>query len=186
MEKDRYGRIGVDDALLIVIDMQERFQPHIHDIDAANGNCIKLIKGCRELGVPVIVTEQNPKGLGKTIGTVRAALVDYEPFEKTAFSIFEDRAIAEALKNAGRPNLLVCGIEAHVCVIKSALDALSLGYSVHWISDAISSRHESNAEAAARRAVQCGAFSSSAEMALFQLIASSEDPHFKALSRIVR
>ncbi|MFH1538332.1 MAG: isochorismatase family protein [bacterium] len=186
MEKDKFGRIKPEDTALLMIDVQEKFVPHIHGIDDVTKNCVRLIQGCKELGVPIIVTEQYPKGLGRTAGPVAEALGEFTPHEKTAFSLFEDEAIAGAIKKLGRPNLLMAGIEAHVCLIKTALDGIAEGYNIHWMSDAISSRTQANADAARRRAIQCGAFSSSAEMALFQMLESSKAPAFRAISGIVK
>ncbi|HOX28110.1 MAG TPA: hydrolase [bacterium] len=186
MEKDTFGRIKTSDTALLIIDIQEKFIPHIDNIDRVVENAARLAKGCRELEIPIIVTEQYPEGLGHRTEKIEEALGKYTPFEKTAFSLFEDKTIKAAIAELGRPNLLVTGIEAHVCLIKTVLDGLAEGYSMHWVADAISSRTKSNRKAAAARAIQCGAFSSSTEMALFQLISSSRDEHFRAISKIVK
>ncbi len=185
-EKDKYGRIKADDTVFLLIDVQEKFVPHIFGIDDVTANCIRMVKGCSELGVPIIVTEQYPEGLGRTVEQLRDALGDFTPYEKLTFSLFENEKIASAVRDLGRPNLLLAGIEAHVCLIKTALDGLANGYNVHWIADAISSRTKRNAHVASRRAFQCGAFSSSTEMALFQMMTSSMDAPFRAISKIVK
>lgn len=185
-DSDKFGRIKPENTALLVIDVQEKFVPHINEIESVIANCVRMAKGCRELGVPVIVTEQYPEGLGRTVEPLKGALGGIVPYEKVHFSLFEDEKIAAAIKELGRPNLLVTGIEAHVCLIKTALDGLAAGYSIHWIADAISSRTKQNAEAAAKRALQCGAFISSTEMALFMMMDSSKDAPFRAISKIVK
>lgn len=186
MINDKYGRICPADTVFLLVDVQEKFVPHILNIDVVIANCVRLVEGCRELGVPVVVTEQYPKGLGPTVEPIKKVLGDVKILEKTSFSVFGDAAIAAELKARGRHNILLAGIESHVCLIKSALDALDTGHAVHWITDAISSRTRENADAARRRALQCGAFSSSAEMALFQLMDTAGDPAFRAISKIVK
>lgn len=181
------GRLNRDDTILVMVDIQQRFVPHIHGIDELLANGSKIVKGCMILGVPVMVTEQYPQGLGATVAHIKGAVgANFAPFEKTAFSIFDDSAISRAIKDYGRKNILICGIEAHICVIKSVLDGLDAGYNMHWITDVISSRTEKNAAAATRRAIQCGAFSSSTEMALFQLMESKNDTAFQEISKMIR
>lgn len=183
---DKYGRITREDAALILIDVQEKFEPHIHGMAGVVNRCVQLVRGCRELGVPILVTEQYPRGLGRTLAPLREALGDIPVYEKTAFSVFDDPAIAEAVRDLNRPNLLFAGVEAHVCLIQSALDALHKGYAAHWITDAISSRTIDNAAAAAARAAQCGVFPATAEMVLFQMLSNAADASFKTISNIVK
>lgn len=183
---DSLGRLTLDDTALIVIDVQEKFQPAIHGMDGVENACARLVRGCRELGAPILVTEQYPEGLGRTVPRVAEALGDFEPMIKMAFSLFRDDAISRAIVGLGRRNLLLVGVEAHVCLIQTALDALDAGFGVHWISDGISSRAEASAEAAARRAVQCGAFMATAEMALFQMLETAGHGKFRTISKIVK
>ncbi len=184
--KDGFGRMKPDDTAFLLIDVQEKFVPHIFGIDDVTANCVRMINGCKELGVPIIVTEQYPEGLGRTVAPLREALGEFTPYEKHKFSLFEDEKIAAAVAALGRPNLVLAGIEAHVCLIKTALDGLANGYNIHWIGDAISSRTKRNAHYASRRAFQSGAFSCSTEMALFQMMTSSKDVPFRAISKIVK
>jgi nicotinamidase-related amidase len=183
---DKYGRITREDTALILIDVQEKFEPHIHGMAGVAAHCVQLVRGCRELGIPILVTEQYTRGLGPTLAPVREALGGIPVYEKMAFSIFEDQNIADAVRDLSRSNLLLAGVEAHVCLIQSALDAMHKGYTVHWITDAISSRTPENAAAAATRAAQCGAFTASTEMALFQMLGDASDPAFKTISNIVK
>ena len=181
-----FGRLSVNDTALLLIYMQEKFVPVIHEIERVTDNCARLVRGCRELGVPILVTEQYPRGLGRTVPQVAEALGKFRPMEKTAFSLFDDEAVSLAILDMNRPNLLVAGVEAHVCVIRTAMDARGAGYTVHWVRDAISSRTAANAETATRRAQQCGAFMASTEMVLFQMIDTAEHMKFRAISKIVK
>ena len=185
-EADGFGRLTIDDTALLVIDMQEKFVPAISAMGGAAEACARLIRGCRALGVPVLATEQYPQGLGRTGPAVAEALGDFTPYEKTAFSVFGDPAIAAAISQLNRPNLLLTGVEAHVCVIKSCLDALAAGYAVHWITDAVASRAATDARTAVKRARQCGAFLASAEMVLFQMLDTARHEKFRAISSIVK
>ncbi|HOO57355.1 MAG TPA: hydrolase [bacterium] len=186
MDINRFGRITTADTMLLLIDIQEKFVPHIFEIDRVIRNSVIVSKGCRISGIPIVITEQYPEGLGRTVPDLAEACGECRPFEKTAFSAFEDTAIFNEIKRIDRPNILLAGIEAHVCLIKTALDAIDLGYSIHWLVDCISSRTAANAETAFTRAVQCGAFASSAEMALFQLMESSSDANFRSISKLVK
>jgi len=185
-ENDKLGRIDIENTAVILVDIQERFVPHIHEIDKVIENSVKLVKCCNLMNIPVMVTEQNPDGLGRTVGLLRVTVDPFEPYEKMSFSIFKDERITSAISDMGRQNLLIGGIEAHVCVIKSVLDGIALGYSMHWLSDAVSSRSPENVEAAYRRAVQCGAFVSTVEMAIFQLMKNADGDLFREISRIIR
>lgn len=183
---DKFGRITREDTALVLIDVQEKFEPHIHGMASVVSHCVQLVHGCRELGIPILATEQYPRGLGRTLAPVREALGDIPVYEKMTFSVFDEEAVADAVRDLNRPNLLLAGVEAHVCVIQSALDALQKGYAVHWVSDAISSRTLDNAAAAAARAVQCGVFRASTEMVLFQMLNNAGDKSFKTISNIVK
>ncbi len=181
------GRLKKEDTLLLIVDIQQRFVPHIHAIDGLLNNAAKITRGCILLGVPIIVTEQYPQGLGPTVAHVKGAIGHlFSPYEKDAFSVFDDRAITRAIEESGRKNILIGGIEAHICVIKSALDGIAAGYNMHWLTDVVSSRAEENAATATRRALQCGAFSCSTEMALFQLMETKNDREFQEISKLIR
>lgn len=182
-----HGQLKREQALLLVIDVQEKFAPVIPDMDDVVKNAAILARGCRELKIPAIVTEQYRKGLGLTMPALVEALgSDYEPIEKMAFSLFNDKELHRKIDDMGRKDLLVLGVESHVCVLKTVLDARTHGYNVHLVVDAVSSRSPMNKDVAVRRAAQAGAFLTSAEIALFQMMDTAEDPAFRPISKIVK
>lgn len=180
-------RLAPDNSLLLLVDMQERLQPLIHGDKALRAKAAALAEGCRLLGVPAMITEQYPKGLGHTIPELRAA-VDHAGgvLEKTAFSCAGDPSIAARIQAAGRPNVLLAGIEAHICVLQTALDLLEAGYSVHLVEDAVGSRDPANREGGIARARRHGAEPSNVEMALFELMGGKEHPQLKAVQALIK
>jgi isochorismate hydrolase len=184
---ETFGHLRPDTALLLVVDVQEKFAPVVSNFSEVVHNAAIVVRGCRELNVPIIVTEQYPKGLGKTVPEVVNALGDaYKPMVKSAFSIFDEADVHRAVDQSGRKDLILLGVEAHVCVIKSVLDGRRHGFFIHLVADAIGSRSPRNVEIALRRAAQAGAYVTSAEMALFQMLESSASVGFKEISKIVK
>jgi nicotinamidase-related amidase len=181
------SRLRPDNTLLLLIDMQERLQPLIHEDELLRANSAALAEGARLLGVPTMITEQYPKGLGHTIPELRSA-VDHAGgvLEKTAFSCASDASIAARITAAARPNILVAGIEAHICVLQTTLDLLEAGYGVHVVEDAVGARDPRNKEAGIARARRHGAEPSTVEMALFELMGGKDHPQFKAVQALIK
>jgi len=180
------ARLTRQDAALLVVDVQEKLLPSIFEEERVRGNTLALVRAAQVLGVPVLVTEQYPKGLGKTATDVAEALAGVAAIEKLTFSTFGEPAFVEALKALGRRTLIVVGIEAHVCITQSVLDALSAGYQVHVLADAVSSRTEANWRLGLARMQQAGAVVSSTEMALFELLHVAGTPEFKEVLRLIK
>ncbi|MFH1402750.1 MAG: hydrolase [Candidatus Altiarchaeota archaeon] len=181
-----FGRISKEDSILVVVDVQEKFEAVIHEWDYMLENIIKIIRGFSAMELPIIVTEQYPRGLGKTVREVSEALGEFSPVEKTCFSCMGEPEFREKLKSFGRKNIILCGIESHVCLLNTTLDAIAEGYNVHFIVDAISSRKAVDHGITVERVNQAGAFLASAEMVLFQLLKDAKSDEFKKVSRIVR
>lgn len=179
-------RLDQDRALLLVVDVQEAFRPHIDGWAPLVAHCDALIRGCRALDVPVIVTEQYPKGLGHTIPELAEALEGIAPIEKRAFSSLGAQETRDQLEQFGRDQIVVCGIEAHVCVQQSVADILRSGRQAHVALDAIASRTASSREVGVRRMRAAGMVPSGVELALFEMLETAEHPTFKAVSAIVR
>jgi nicotinamidase-related amidase len=118
---------------LVVVDVQEKFAPAIFEWERVLENTVRIIKGFRALSLPIVVTEQYPKGLGKTVPEVAAALEGIAPIEKTSFDCFGERKFVEALKKTGARDVVLCGIESHVCILQTALSAQKAGYRVHLL-----------------------------------------------------
>lgn len=167
--------------------MQERLQPLIDEDAKLRAKAAALAEGCRLLGVPVFVTEQYPKGLGATVPELEPAVkAAGGVLEKTSFSAAGDASIAARLMAAGRPNILLAGVEAHICVLQTALDLLEGGFSVHLVEDAVGSRDPKNKEVGILRARRHGAEPSSVEMALFELMGHSKHPQFKLVQALIK
>lgn len=170
---------------LLVIDIQERLMPVIYNRDEVFENAGKLIKGAEFLGVETIVTEQYPKGLGNTCKEIELPATSVV-IEKICFSCLQSDPVNEQLKLTNRKSLLICGAEAHICVLKTCLDALQAGYEVHVVADAIGSRTAQNHQLAIERMKQSGAFIVSTEMALFMLLNKAGTDDFKAISKLIK
>ena len=180
-------RLRPEDALLLVIDMQEKLQPLIHDDARVRRAAAVLAEGCRLLGVPVFVTEQYPKGLGPTVPELRGAVeAAGGTLEKTSFSCLGDASIAARVQASGRRDVLLAGVEAHVCVLQTALDLLDAGHRVHVVEDAVGSRTAENKEVGVWRARRHGADPASVESVLFELMGDARHPRFKDVQRLVK
>jgi nicotinamidase-related amidase len=178
----RHARIlGRARAALVVIDVQEAFAKAVERFDDVAAQTAILVRGARTLGLPVLVTEQYPRGLGDTVPAVRDALGDAPRLEKTVFSA----ARAEGFDLAGRDQALVCGIETHVCVNQTTHDLLAAGVEVHVAVDAVSSRTAANRELGLRKIEQSGAILTSVETALFELLGGAGGEEFKTIQKLV-
>jgi nicotinamidase-related amidase len=175
-----------DDSALLIIDVQEKFRRHITGFAPMAVNIVRLFEGCKILNIPTFVTEQYPKGLGKTISEILDVLPGQRIYEKTAFSCCDSTEFLQALKRSGRKQIIVCGIEAHVCVNQTVHDLLSANYSVHLVEDAISSRDIFNKEVAMRKMSLAGAIPSTTEMALLELVQDSASANFKAVQNLIK
>ena len=182
-------RLDRNDAVLVLIDVQERLMPVIHDRFDVERNLDRLIRGAALLGVPVIITEQYVKGLGPTVEPLRIALEEtgsYRPIEKDCFSAHGCAPFAAQLAALDRRQILIAGVETHVCVYQTALDLLGTGANVWLIADAVSSRTARNRDLAIQRLTAEGARLSSTEMALFELTVTSGTDEFRAISKLVK
>ncbi len=171
-----------DRAALVVVDVQEAFRPAVEGFDTVVENTRRLIEGASALDIPVIVTEQYPKGLGKTVEELEESLSSVTPFEKTAFSAVR----AEGFTLDGRDQALVCGIETHVCVSQTAHDLLKDGVEVHIAADAVTSRTQQNRDIGLHKMEQSGAIVTSVETALFELVGEAGTPEFKQVQGLIK
>ncbi|MBD3181127.1 isochorismatase family protein [Candidatus Poribacteria bacterium] len=179
------GIIKKDKTAFIMIDIQERFLPVIHEIYDVIENSNRLVKGTSILDIPLLVTEQYPKGLGPTVNNIE--LDDNQKIiEKISFGCFGCIDFVDEINKINVDSLVIFGIESHVCVLKTSLEALDRGYEVHVIADATSSRTLDNKHIALERLRQSGAFIASTEMILFLLMEKSGSDEFKAISKLVK
>ncbi|MBA3805823.1 MAG: hydrolase [Acidobacteria bacterium] len=172
---------------LAIIDMQEAFRASISDFAETAARIALFAHAAQLLNVPIIVTEQYPKGLGHTANEIRAVLPDnLEIIEKTAFSASGAQNFETALERAGARSILVCGIEAHICVNQTTHDLLARGFHVHLLTDCITARTEQNKQLAFARMQQSGAIPSSTEMALFELMRDARHEQFKSIQKLIK
>jgi nicotinamidase-related amidase len=175
-----------EEAVLVLVDYQERLMPAIKSRDDVEESAAKLANGCQILGVPILITQQYTKGLGPTVETIAQVLGDFQPIEKTSFSIMGEPAFVEALAATGRKSVILAGVEAHVCVLQSALDLLEAGYQVFLAIDAVSSRSNTDKKYAQRRMAEAGAVGTTVESVLFELLVGAREPGFKEISALVK
>ncbi len=169
-----------DRTALVVVDVQEGFRKAIPDFETVARRTATLVEGARILGLPVVVTEQYPKGLGRTAPEVG---LDGEPvLEKSVFAA----SCAEGFDLDGRDQALICGIEAHVCVHQTVEDLAARGVEVHLVADAVASRDPANKAVALERAERAGAVPTTTEMALLELCGRAGTDEFKAIQRLIR
>jgi nicotinamidase-related amidase len=174
-----------EDSLLIVVDCQERMMPAIHNSVALTERIATLIRGCRLLEVPILTAQQYTKGLGDTVPELRNALGSFDHIEKIAFSCMGEPRFVEKLKLEQRANIIVCGVEAHVCVQQTVLDLLQDGYNVYVIADCIGSRKEMDRLYSEQRMREAGAILTTLESVLFELLISADNPKRKDISKLI-
>lgn len=178
-----------DKSLLIVVDLQERLLPAIHEADQVLASTRILMAAANQLGIPVLVSEQYPKGLGKTADGLIPEDMTVRIMEKVSFSCFSDPQIQSYVKdvgNSGRNQLIICGTETHVCVLQTALEAKALGYEVFVVSDACSSRTAENKKAALHRMAAAGITCVSTEMVVFEWLKKAGTELFRSVSKLIK
>lgn len=174
-----------NDTACILVDFQERLARAMFEADGLLDDVLRLLRGLAVLKVPVLWTEQNPPGLGGTVGEV-AELLEGAPIPKLSFSCCGEPAFVEALEALGRRQLLLAGIEAHVCVYQTAADLIEAGSDVHVVSDAVSSRSPENKAVGLEKCADLGAGITSVETVLFELLRVAEGEEFRQILQIVR
>ena len=180
------NKLASHTTLLLVVDIQEAFVPHIHEMERVIERSRVMIRAARLLDVPIIASEQYPKGLGRTVEPIRQALGECRYFEKTAFSVWGDEALREAILQTGRPQVLLVGIETHVCIAQTALDLLAAGITPYLALDAISSRTARDADVARERLSRAGAIPMTVEAAILEMTVTARHPKFKEISRLIK
>jgi nicotinamidase-related amidase len=178
--------LNTENTALLLIDFQERLFPVMHEKEKLLRNILKLIKGMQILEVPIIVTEQYPKGLGPTIPEIKELLTGIKPVEKVCFDCNDEPAFGEALGALKRKQVIIAGIEAHICVYQTAMSLIRAGYQVQVACDCITSRDPENKMVALSRMGAAGISPTSVEMALFELLKVAKGDKFKQISAIVK
>ena len=173
-------------AVLVIIDIQGNLAQAMFDKENIFANTIKLIQGFKALNLPVIVTEQIPQKLGKTLPQIADAIEGFNPIAKESFSCWGEKNFKEILESLSRRHVVLLGIETHVCVYQTALDLISGGYNVHLVADAVSSRTPENRQLGIDAMKSAGAQITSTEMVLFELLRTAADSKAKELFKIVK
>ena len=171
---------------LLVVDMQERLAPSIVDIASAEHHCGVLLQAAAILAVPVLISEQYRKGLGSTLPSLLAMAGVHQAFEKMEFSCFANAALREALTVFDGRNTIICGTEAHVCVLQTVLEMRAAGEVVTVVADAIGSRRAESKSVAVERMRAAGIDVVTSEMVLFEWLRTAAASEFKAVSRLIR
>lgn len=182
-------RLKKNDAILVVIDFQEKLMPAMYDRNDVEDKTSRMIRGAKALGLPVVVTQQYTRGLGETVPVVAEALGEYEPIDKVTFSCCGNEEFLAAVNKAkeeGRNAVIITGCETHICVEQTALDLLEMGFDVFLAADCVQSRTRENREISLRRMEKAGIVVSSYESMLYDMLESAKAPEFKAISAIVK
>lgn len=174
------------DAALVLVDFQSRLAEIVHRKEQVVPNALRLVNGCRALEIPILPTLQAPEKLGPMPPDLAKALGEVQSIPKHAFSALRVPEFLKILDETGRKQVLLAGIEAHVCVLQTGMDLLDAGYTVYVLSDAVFSRKRENHDLALERLHDAGATVSSVEMALFELIRTSKHPAFRTISKLVK
>lgn len=179
-------KFSKEDSVLVVIDMQERLLPHMENNEQLISNTKTLIQGARELEIPIIYTQQYTKGLGSTIDDIASLQPNFSFIEKTSFSCMGSEDFKNEILKLGRKNIIICGIEAHVCILQTALDLIENSYHTMIVQDCISSRKEADMQTGFIRMQQEDVLMTRYESILFELLSSATDVHFKAISKLIK
>jgi len=175
-----------NDAVLIMIDFQGNLAQAMHNKESLFANNVKLIQGFKALDLPILVTEQIPAKLGPTIPQLANELGSFNPVAKESFSSWINRDFHDRVRLFNRRQVVLTGIECHICVYQTALDLIQNGYSVHLVTDAVSSRTPENCRVGIDAMKSAGASVTSTEMVLFELLRTAADPKAKEIFKIVK
>jgi nicotinamidase-related amidase len=180
-------RLARGHTALAIIDMQEAFRSVIADFGDVASRIATVVQGAKLLNIPILLTEQYPKGLKHTADEIIAVIPqDLAAIEKSCFSSCGEEQFPAGLISKNIKQVLVCGIEAHICVMQTSLDLIERGFEVYLLVDCITSRRPENKQAAVKRLVQAGAIEATVEMALFEIMRTAESTQFKAIQQLVK
>lgn len=174
------------DSILLIVDIQERLAATMDMRDAVIKNCLHLIELAKMQNIPVLLTEQYPKGLGQTAGEIREALTVYQPVEKVAFDCCGEPAFMNSIKALNKKTVILTGMETHVCVLQSCVSLLEKGFNVHLVQDAVCSRTKDNWQVGTEFMRDAGAIITCTETVLFQLLKVAGTEEFRAISKRIK
>jgi nicotinamidase-related amidase len=175
-----------ENTTLVVVDVQEKLWAAMYEKELLRDNTVRIVQGAKILGVPIVWTEQNPKGLGPTLPEVAQLLTESSPVTKLSFSCCGEKDFMAKLDELNRKQILITGMETHVCVYQTIADLRNMGYEVQVVADAVSSRTPENRAIGLERAKEAGASITSTETALFELLKVAEGDRFKQMLKVVK
>ncbi len=175
-----------EDTVLLIVDIQEKLAVVMAEKDKVIRNNLHLIELAKMVGMPVMVTEQYPRGLGATVKDIQEALPFYRPIEKMTFDCCGQPAFLEDIKEHGKRNILLTGMETHICVLQTCIGLLKGGINVHIVQDAVCSRTKANWKTGVEFMREAGAVVTSTETALFQLLKAAGTEEFKKISQRIK
>ena len=178
--------LATDNTVLLIVDVQGKLAHLMHEKEILFNNIRNTIKGAQVLDIPILVTEQYPEGLGSTIPEVAGLFENPDTISKTSFSCCGDDRFMQVLNDLQPENILVAGIEAHVCVYQTVRDLLRANYAVQIIADAVSSRTKNNKKIGLKKIIKAGAEITSVETVLFELLREAGGEKFKNILEIVK
>jgi nicotinamidase-related amidase len=182
-ERNMPGSINREDCALLVIDIQEKLFPLEYEKERLLRNAVGVVEFAKLMGIPIIVTEQ--ENLGDTVPEIREPLGDFKPIRKICFSCFLCEEFVKALERTGKKKLILIGIETHICITQTALDAMP-DYDIHLVTDAVSSIKESDREIGIERMRVAGVTITSAEMLIYEILKKVGTDEFRAALKIVK
>ena len=178
--------LQIDDTALVIVDVQGKLAKIMHESEALLTQLEKLIQGVKVLGIPVVWLEQYPKGLEPTDEKIAQHLTEEEPISKMVFSAYASEEFLTQLRGLDRKQLLVAGIESHICVYQTVAELLESGNEVEVVVDGVSSRTLANKEIGIEKMKSLGANVTSVEMALYELMETAKHPKFKEVSNLIK
>lgn len=179
-------RILKEESLFLLIDVQEKLMPHMHEASVVEKNIKTCVSGMKRLEIPMIVSEQYKKGLGETVQGVEEIVSEEKHLEKSSFSCCDDEAMIAEIKKSGCKNVIISGIESHICVLQTSIDLKKAGLNPVVVVDCVSSRTKLNKDMAIERMKQEGVRLCTYESILFELCRSSKAEAFRDISKLIK
>ncbi len=181
-----FNMLDINNTILTVIDIQGNLAHAMHEKEILFKRVKQLIKGFKTIEIPIILTEQNPKGLGSTLPEIMELLEGVTAISKMSFSCCDEKTYMDSLNALGKKQVLIAGIESHICVYQTSAALLDMGYEVHVVADAVASRFPENRKLALKKMGHMGIKMTSVEMALFELLKTAEHEKFREIVKIIK
>jgi nicotinamidase-related amidase len=178
--------LNKNNAVLLIVDIQDKLAVVMGERQKVTANCLHLIEAAKLLDIPVVVTEQYPKGLGLTINKIRDAVQSYEPFEKVTFDCCSAEGFPEKIASLRKTHIILTGMETHICVLQTCLGLMKKGYFIHLVTDAVCSRKKEDYKTGRSMMRDAGAVITCTETVLFQLLERAGTPEFREISKRIK